>query len=482
MARAVARQRQVPYALIVFVFLFVIAAVVAVMMFTKNDANLVLLDELQTKLDQFVTSAQLRDDQSILARLEKHRTDPDHKTVTQQYDEELKLLATYLAGTDDASQAAADYEVWKKEMFENKGSQYYKHLDDTGLLSENKGSSVIAFSTFLADRWLESFVEADQATDKALDLDDRIGVQANTNRALSDQINEAVAEMRDDFAERETEYLEQLQMKDATIASLQSRMDDLGETNSETMGQKTEQINRLSKQVSDLETDVAMLNAEIARLKTYDLNEGQVVFPDGEVTRVVDAETCYINLGSNNGILPDMQFSIYTSNDDQIIDGAKAKLVVKRVLDDSSQCAIVDANPRNPVVQGDIIANIAYDQNLPHLFVVIGDFDLSGGDYPTKEEADKVKALIKKYGGEITDTIDSNTDFVIMGHEPEQPTEPLDDDQINWTNYYRAQREYDEYHDARAKALDMQIRVLNTNRFLERIGYVPSKTLTYEED
>ena len=90
--------------------------------------------------------------------------------------------------------------------------------------------------------------------------------------------------------------------------------------------------------------------------------------------------------------------------------------------------------------------------------------------------------LLEEYGGELTDTIDAQTDFVIMGYEPEQPTEPLDDDQINWTNYYRAQREYDEYHDARAKALEMQIRVLNTNRFLERIGYVPSKTLTYEED
>jgi hypothetical protein len=479
MARAVARQKQIPYALIIFVFLFVLAAIFAVMMFTKNDENLAIVAQLQAERDQYATEVQLRDDEDLRARLNTFRDGDDNPTVTEQYQAELAVFAGYLSGTDDITAALVEYKEWKEAMFDEDNITDRDHEE---ILAGLNGSSLIDVTRVLNDRWLDSRRKASDATSAVINRDGTIKTLENENRELSDLVGVKVEDIKADFDAREASLMDQLAVKDATIDAQQTRLDDLGETHSETLGRKTEQINQLSADLRNRNIEIAALNTEIARLLKYDLTEGLVIFPDGAISKVIDDETCYISLGSSNGIIPDMTFAIYPSDEDETIDGPKAKLVVKRVLADSAQCTIVQANPRNPVVVGDVVANIAYDKDRPHLFAVIGDFDLTGGSYPTSEEADKVKALIRKYGGEVTDTIDAQTDFVVMGFEPTEPTEPLDDDQINWNNYYRAQREYDEYHDARAQALDMQIRLLNTNRFLERIGYVPSQTLTYDED
>jgi len=47
--------------------------------------------------------------------------------------------------------------------------------------------------------------------------------------------------------------------------------------------------------------------------------------------------------------------------------------------------------------------------------------------------------------------------------------------------YEATLRQRDEYLEVKQEAIDLRLRILNTNRFLERIGYVPVKTLTYEE-
>ena len=214
-------------------------------------------------------------------------------------------------------------------------------------------------------------------------------------------------------------------------------------------------------------------------MRQLPLAEGQKIYPDGNITRVVDEKTCYISLGSGNGVLEDWMFSVYSRGD---AEAAKAQIIVKQVFEETSECVIAKENPKDPIAEGDIIASIAFDENRQYTFLVKGQFDIQGSGEATDEGRDQVIALIRQFGGKVVNDVDVDVDFVVLGPEPAIPAEPDKDMPATMRDIYEATlRQRDEYLQVKQEAIDLRLRILNTNRFLERIGYVPVKTLTYEE-
>jgi hypothetical protein len=123
---------------------------------------------------------------------------------------------------------------------------------------------------------------------------------------------------------------------------------------------------------------------------------------------------------------------------------------------------------------GDLIANLVYEPNVKFRFKVFGDFDIDQDGKATPQEADVVKRLIAQWGGIVTDDLNIDTDFLIMGKEPVVPAIPaeqLKDDPIREFEQKKAEEARKAYDDVKNKALELHTPVLNQNRFLYFIGF-----------
>src|SRR5262249_40905431 len=159
-----------------------------------------------------------------------------------------------------------------------------------------------------------------------------------------------------------------------------------------------------------------------------------------------------------------MTFEIYDKNEgiprtggseDQLPIG-KGSLEVTHVSVDSSECHVVKLQPGAQLFVGDLIANIIYDANVKLNFRVYGDFDIDQNGVATPQETEIVKRLVVQWGGSLTDKIDVDTDFVVMGKEPVLPNvtkEQLEANPILKFDYEKAEQALKAYEEIRNKTL-----------------------------
>jgi len=441
MARAVVRQKNVPYALIVFVILFVVASGFAVFFYMHDDGKAARIDELTKHLEE--SGKQIAD-----------------------LTDEVATLSGFISGGKDFAKATADYE----EILPDEGTDPLGYNRDLDLIANLR----------------EFRRQIDQQTSRADGLVAKLDAQESTLTA-------EVQQERDRRIAMETVLAEQAAEMAALKTAKQVERTDL-------TGQRDEDREQFASIRKELERDNNVLITDLAyerdrsreledalddrerqlvAIRQPDLAEGQKIYPDGNITRVVDEKTCYISLGSGNGVLEDWIFSVYSRGD---AEAAKAQIIVKQVFEETSECVVAREDPRDPIAEGDIIANIAFDESRQYTFLVKGQFDIQGGGEATDEGRDQVIALIRQFGGKVVDDVDVDVDFVVLGPEPAIPAEPDKDIPATMRDIYEAKlRQRDEYLQVKQEAIHLRLRILNTNRFLERIGYVPVKTLTYEE-
>lgn len=452
MARVVARQKNVPYALIIFVILFVAAAGFAVYFYMNDDgkaATIVNRDSEKAALAENIVELQT----------------------------EVSTLASLISDADTFVKAMADYELILPDGQEPSAAGYIPPYgyDPTQKLTGN----------------IRQFrQQIDTQTIRGDDLLVRLDVQESklTGETQEERVLRKNAE--DAFREQGDRMVSAQKAQQAERAESERQLRD-------TRSEYDAIVSRMSRENNSLATDLAEERGKLRDLqKKYDdrelwyvgryqpdLAQGQKILPDGKISRAVDDRTVYIDLGKGNGVIPDQIFSVYSAvGDDE--DGYKAKLVVKQVFEETSECVVTELiDPKNPINAGDIIANIAFDEHRQFTFVVRGPFDVQGGNNPTSDGRDQVMAMIRQFGGKVVDEVDVDVDFVVLGPEPEMPNEPGEDMPGTMREIYETKlREREEYLDVKARSIALRLHILNTNRFLQRIGYVPVKVLTYEED
>jgi hypothetical protein len=160
------------------------------------------------------------------------------------------------------------------------------------------------------------------------------------------------------------------------------------------------------------------------------------------------------------------------TNDDALPKG-KASIEIIKVSPGSSECRIVRQTPGEPVVEGDSCVNLVYDKNIKYNVRVYGNFDLDRNGTATPQDADVVKRLITKWGGKVTDKLNADTDFLVIGKVPELPNysqEDLDRPEIQFA-VEQKKKEIQAYDETLSQAIQLNIPVLNQNRFLYFTGY-----------
>jgi hypothetical protein len=182
-------------------------------------------------------------------------------------------------------------------------------------------------------------------------------------------------------------------------------------------------------------------------------------------------------------IVPGMTFEVYShrngipKQDDLMTDEnlpvGLASIEVERVLSGVSECRVIKTEIGQHLGVGDLIANLVYDRNTKYNLVVYGDFDLSQSGKPKAGDAQKIKALITDWGGQVQKNIDVDTDFVVMGAEPkiDQFTADELNDPLNKQTQDEQKAAYDAYQSELEQAEKLGIPVMNQNRFLYFCGY-----------
>ena len=207
--------------------------------------------------------------------------------------------------------------------------------------------------------------------------------------------------------------------------------------------------------------------------------------PDGKIILIDDAaKTVHINIGSDDHVYRGLTFWVYEKIMPVPKDGeGKAEIEVFNVGKNISAARIISSKPKNPIIVGDIVANLIWDSDKTNVFVVAGGFDLNGDGNIDDEAADKIKALIVKWGGKVADEISIDTDFLVLGTTPtvrKKPTfEQMEVDPMAMEKYEASLKKLTSYKEIQARAQTLSIPVFNLERFLYFIGY---KTLSARRD
>jgi hypothetical protein len=207
--------------------------------------------------------------------------------------------------------------------------------------------------------------------------------------------------------------------------------------------------------------------------------------PDGKIILIDDAaKIVHLNIGSDDHVYRGLTFWVYEKNMPIPKDGkGKAEIEVFNVGKNISIARIISPNPRRPILVDDIVANLIWDSDKTNVFVVAGEFDLNGDGNIDDEAADKIKALIEKWGGKVADEISIDTDFLVLGTTPtvlKKPTfEQMEVDPMAMEKYEASLKKLTSYKEIQARAQTLSIPVFNLERFLYFIGY---KTLSARPD
>jgi NAD-dependent DNA ligase len=335
--------------------------------------------------------------------------------------------------------------------------------------------------------------EAEALNTKIVDLNKQIADLQGSEKKLSTDLADKDKAVKD------------LQAKfEGTVTGLQTDLKAAQDKAGADLATKDEQLARATKEGSDKlqkltdekaalvadaeakdallrqrDTLITDLNSRIKELRG-NVGSGDIALrhPDGKIVQLANqGKVVYINLGEKDGVTAGLPFSVYPRGEGIPATGeGKAKIIVVSVNASTSECNVLQVKKDDPIIEGDLIANAVFNQSRPYNFVVEGDFDLYGEGKTDSQANKRVKAMIDNFGGKISDTVNVNTDFVVMGEEPTKPPAPAADaPPAAWTIYQDKMKSYEQYKQVKAMAVSLQIPILNTTRFLAFTGVVAKK-------
>ena len=307
------------------------------------------------------------------------------------------------------------------------------------------------------------------------------------SRLQNERAVEGLNTVREDFASEVTTQKEeitrleqekagQIAAKDEQLAQQQAEAEAVGEALSRARveQQRTDRDHEIAMERlrNDLEALQDQVRVQKSGFDPYDI----LTKADGRVLRAIPgSDVIYINLGREDRIRPGLAFTVFSptaAERDEDFRG-KASVEVTAALDRTAECRVTRSTPGRPIVEGDLVVNIAYERNRRPKFVVRGEFDL---DYDGEKDwngVERVSAIIRAWGGQVVEKIDESTDFLVIGMGPSVPTQPGNrpvSDVIRDLADARL-KELDEYRHDIEVAQTFYIPIITQTQFLFLTGY-----------
>ena len=462
------------YTLVIFVGLFVISTTIAVIYFIRAEGNTAKVAVMQNQINELATGEELRKIDTIVGT--KRSGKSKIGTMVDYLNNMVSLIVGGPVEETSAEIKVGDVDRKTKEALKSLAAK------EPAAAGIDPNTSLVRAIEKLKLQLGNSRTETASLDTQLKDLQKRFDESAKINMEKEKTLlseKEKYKQQVDDVT-KNYDNLKALMEKteEQRVQSL------VGQVNEEKDSRK-ELNQKLLKTQAELrmaQEKMQRIQEELKKLVPVPDSEAAAFKPDGKIILIDEKNKIVrLNLGTDDRVYRGLTFSVYDRGVPIPRDGkGKAEIEVFEVEKNISTARIVSQlSGKNPVMTDDAVANLVWDSSKTNVFVIAGDFDLDGNGSIDEGGAEKIKALIEKWGGRVADGVSPNTDFLVLGSAPvvrQKPTfEEIEVDPRAMEKYENSVRGLARYKEVQGQAKDLDVPVFNYDRFLYFIGY---KTLS----
>lgn len=460
-ARSNAGNQGTIFALVVFVIIAVLTTVLAVLFY---------LDSQKVK----EASANRTQEYNTYIRENERNRYNELRLAARDTD---KSVVAYLAdGRDSLAEMVAGDEKLGVNTINTKLQRTLEQL------SADKGKQLEGKSLLFAVEQLGADLAAAQDQNTGLgqrlsQLQQEIQALADSRTAIETAHETQMKRLEDEKASLLQTNSDTQSEKDALVGGLQDQLRTANEGLRDQQRQFDAQLQSVQAELAMVRSLNEKFKGELEKLRPKFDPLVVAERPDGQVLSVLPAEgMAFIDLGRENLISKGMTFEVYSEHTGVTPADkgrGKASLEVTNAGPYSSEVRIMRTTPGDPVIVGDVIANVVYDPNRKYTFMVVGDFDLNNDGRVDPNGKDVIKQMVRNFGGVLTDKIELKTEFLVMGADLDPPIKPSSNaDPLQRRRYEVARKQFDKFTQLKADAAQLSIPVLNQTRFFHFVGHV----------
>ena len=460
MARVVQQQRKAPpYALIIFVFLFLVATTLAVY--------------LHIERDKAMKDSQAKEQEIQRLASERELDDPRIKEMIEQYKEKVRsrkipetVVGRLVTQVNELTQKINGVVTTPKDAIRKTDALYTEIGDSGGLIEMVRGAYKQRDDKETeANEFKKQRNDAQDERDKVKASFEELVTQF---KAWKDSSNEQIKSINEEFAN-----LTKQQAK--VLADAKAAWDLIRQDKDKKAAGLTDRLHASDKKIRELERTIAAFKGKIEKMR---VRVEAVTKPDGKILSLAEGGFCFIDLGAEDGVETGFTFAVYPQTGIPKDGASKGSIVVTSVGQDVSRCRVARQDKTSPVIPDDLVANVAFDSVRKWRFLVEGDFDLHGTGEATPEGTVEAKLLLRRFGATVAEEVGVDVDFVVLGAEPPTPARPEEDapPQV-WEAWRQAVKKQKRYIDVKKQATAMGVPVRNTNWLLDMTGYTPIRAL-----
>ncbi len=440
--------------LVIFVILFVISLVTAILFYTQINAAEQKAVAAKAELDRMIKPAEANrpDIEQMKAKI------PANESVIGSLYEQNQKLKTLTTGDAAAAMESVTQTLAAPEV---------------GVVEGRTAVGVIKnLRAEVADARRQTQETADQLATARRGLD-AAGAERKAAETQFDAARQKLEAQLKTLQQQQQDY-------STTVSSEQKKVEDrLMQLQSEYATSKTQ----AAEQDRAARQQIAILEGRIEQLMRKHEGPGVEVdptlFPDGKVVAFAgDPTLVYINRGRDSHMPLGMTFAVYDANAKINKDRfeelrGKATIEIIQVLKSTSLGRVVRMERGKTINEGDMIANLVYDPNVVYKFFIAGDFDIDNSGQPSTADRKRIETMVSDWGSKVAENLTYDTDFLVLGIEPKMP-DPLAAGESRpdiIEGHAQAELKYQRYQALIAEAQKYRIPVLNQNRFLALVGY-----------
>jgi hypothetical protein len=490
--------------MIVFIVLFLITGIFAVVQFVKNEDLVKEAKSAQEKMDELASSSEY----NMVRPFAQKSGSRVQKTAMRQVIADMRYLGELILGEDMSGvelkgiRNRVEQSVDPGEPGEpgeegalNRASAVLQTLlafNEEDLPAEGEEPELtleILYSQEGRFVGLNHLVDTLVDTIEALDgnLADLEGIYETETDSLRQDIAMLRKQLEDkqqqlDVASRaaqtyEDNYSARIDQQTSDYNRLLTERDDeIGKVQDE---QKTivAESDALKDEALGMQSEIKELREKLSGYQQDPDNFMEALQTDGYVLNVVNPDNlAYINLTRHDQIYRGLSFEVYDSYEDMPRSGqGKGSLEVIEVMEHFTKCRIARSDPTNPILENDTIANIIWDKDKTFQFCVAGDFDFDGDGRIDGNGRDQIITLIEGWGGQATSGLGVETNFLVLGRAPIMPPRPSIDEIDSGSpialNYQKAEKLREEYKIVLETAFALGVPTFNRDRFMYFIGF-----------
>ncbi|MDB4640299.1 hypothetical protein OAF56_01575 [Pirellulaceae bacterium] len=239
-----------------------------------------------------------------------------------------------------------------------------------------------------------------------------------------------------DLAAEQQKYAADIKKLNDQLASLTQSTADNNRKFSSDVQKEQEERKKLASVINVQKTTIEKQSDIISTLTRTDFE-----IPDGRITSVNGAtKIVWLNLGYLDALPNQIKFNVYDSQAAAFDENAKkGEIKIQRIVGPhTAEAIIIEKDNSNPILPDDFIFTPTWTPGQRTKYYLAGKFDLDGDG---KSDQERVKALLKRSGGEIVgellqdgtkagNEIDPYVRYLVYGGKPDNATLSLELDKI----------------------------------------------------